>query len=87
MTAKEIQHEFSVNVCKGFMLYCKDKGIAVNKLLNDPNKICRMTIWKVINNKQDSLHTIALCELAALLSLKSPSTLEQYYLKSINIAV
>jgi hypothetical protein len=83
MTAFEMQREFSVNVCKGFQLYCKDHHIAVIHVLNKPGKPHKQTLYNVIKGSRKYILIIVMCELALAAGLKSPSQLEQHYLNSL----
>ena len=82
MDAQQIQYIYNQNVCKGFLLYCKHHRINITSILNTPGKITRQSVYAVSNGKIKYLPFIALCYLSEILGLKTPSNLEQYYIKT-----
>jgi hypothetical protein len=84
LNALTIQRNLSLNICLGFQLYCKDKKIVISKVLNQPNKVHRQTIYDVISGKKQYLQPIAMCYLAEVLNLESPTILEQHYINHLN---
>ena len=82
MNAKDIQDNFNLNVCNGFILYCNDKHINITKALSIKGKTTKNTVYKIARGESTYILPISIAYLCEVLNLDSPTILEQYYINN-----